>query len=299
LADSAGKRKAASSRCGHGPLARRLQAHQKRLDGDVARLRSGQYQKGGSFAPCAAAANGDPRARALVALDLTLLPLAAPPLPLLGAGPFHAAAAGGSFGLVDGAGGRFGPAPSLHDGAALPSFVAFVHAATLGGDGDSAAASWVADRRAAWLALALPHPQDKAADNAAGQALAGQFVRVVFQSSTARVSHVARCFLTHELLAFEAIVRHLSPPHPFAQFLGLAAGSQLRVYDPLWLRSPDLGLPVVLCTQLAVKYPASLPPLDPPPPLHLYPAPATLRTPAKAVPLTPGPAMLPQAPYGS
>jgi len=219
--DSAGKRVKASSRCGHGPLSKRLQAQRKLLDGDVARLRSGQYQKGGAegFAPLNAMASGDPRARALVALDLTLMPQESPPLPVLGAGPFHTTATGGSYGLHDGAHShRVG---SAHDGACLPSFVAYVHTTTLSDDDNQSgpapspkpstaqppsSSSSVPSRRNTWLSLAMPPQRSKAENDAGSEAgaegevvhlnrsspdeskLNGRFVRIVFQSTTVRVS---------------------------------------------------------------------------------------------------------------
>ena len=209
--DSAGKRVKASSRCGHGPLSKRLQAQRKLLDGDVARLRSGQYQKGGAegFAPLNAAASGDPRARALVALDLTLMPLQAPPLPVLGAGPFHSAVASGSFGLSGDANGH-GLGSSAYDGAALPSFVAYVHTTTLSDDSSPAPPqpsstqppqTSVPNRRTTWLSLAMPSTRSDAGNNAGGDnasppsrcaqeasELNYQFARIVFQTSTVRVS---------------------------------------------------------------------------------------------------------------
>lgn len=145
-----------------------MQALRKLTDGDVARLRSGQYRgDAAAAAPGAFSASSDPRGRATVAVDLTIVE-SAPPLNALGNGSFSR--------------GSFAPAPtwsdresnnSTEDSGPLNFFV-YVHSAHVGkGDahaqgtagnfseisavascGPVASATSAAERRATWLALA-------------------------------------------------------------------------------------------------------------------------------------------------
>lgn len=192
------------------------QALRKLADGDVARLRSGQYKGGDAcaWAPGGQLAASDPRARALVAVDVTLVRALRSSDVATAAADHHHHHQPQRLG---------DPAPPPHDEASLSVFLALVHAVTMGGGdatgracgagragagaggvgsagaGAPAASSEArtADRCAAWLALAAGRGGLPAAGAVDGSTCAASvpgsatfcsaYARASFEPSTARV----------------------------------------------------------------------------------------------------------------
>jgi len=245
----------------NGPLLSRLRELRAESEGDTARLRSGQYH----FRPhskAARSAGDDPRQRALIHFDVTVVRHGGPSTP--------SAAMDSSQTSLD-----------LGLGASLAPSIAFVHCVPPKKLGlEPYAVDVVRDSRemarAVWTQIALKAPLLHARGPTSGRGVVGEkaeaeqglFVEIFFNGSTARQ-------------------------------LAIGEGSQLRLYDPIWLLpaptcragddscgsggseaadsrglsrdagagdSEGAGLPKVICTQLSEKYPDQLPPLSPPPP---------------------------------